>query len=201
MKFYTASMDAANNLMSIRQQLKTLKDREKQLRDEFAETILLDAVEQPSRVLRIDTYWRVTGLRPMDVEQMVARLANDPSSNPLFQNLKTTRIGITRRFAEFSEDGAPTGGFIEKTEECPVIINLGEVRPPRSGEASEPAVLGSASLLNDGALCRSNCRYLQRGMECPYESDPIPKWKCAYNWEGVQEIINAILAEIEKKNA
>lgn len=198
MKFYTASMDAANNLLSARQQMKALKDHEKQLKEEFAEVICLDAIENPARVTHLAPYWRTTGLLAMEVENILSRYLQNVK-NPAFACLKISEVQVLRRYAEFYDDGTPTGNIIKRTERSMVLINVGEVKPPRSGETPKPALLGSESLLKDARICQpTKCSYLKRDCKCPYDSDPDNKWKCAYNWEGVQDVINRILVETEK---
>lgn len=186
-----ASIGAAMNLMDTRRQMKELKEHEKRLCANFAETILQDAIAQPSRILRIDKYWRITGLLPMEVERLVVRLIED-TKNPAFNGLKTQNVAIRRRYAEFDENGNPTGQFIEKTEITAVIINLGAVKLAK-GDTSEP-VLGSDSLLNNTAICGGDCCYYKRnGKRCPNESRPEIKWKCSGNYTWVQDTINRIL--------
>lgn len=186
-----ASIGAAMNLMDARRQMKELKEHEKKLRASFAETILQDAIAQPSRILRIDKYWRITGLLPMEVEHMVVKLIED-TKNPAFNGLKTQNVAIRRRYAEFDENGNPTGQFIEKTETTAVIINLGAVKLA-DGDTSQP-VLGSDSLLNDTVICGGDCCYYKRnGKRCPNEAYPDTKWKCTGNYTWVQDTINKIL--------
>lgn len=186
-----ASINAAMNLMGARRQMKELKEHEKQLKASFAETILQDAIAQPSRILRIDKYWRITGLLPMEVEHMVVKLIED-TKNPAFNGLKTQNVAIRRRYAEFDESGNPTGQFIEKTETTAVIINLGAVKLA-DGDTSHP-VLGSDSLLNDTVICGGDCCYYKRnGKRCPNEDYPDTKWRCTGNYTWVQDTINKIL--------
>lgn len=186
-----ASIGAAMNLMDARRQMKALKEHEKKLRADFAETILRDAIAQPSRILRIDKYWRITGLLPMEVEHMIVRLIQD-TKDPAFNGLKTQNVAVRRRYAEFDETGNPTGQFIEKTETTPVIINLGEVKLTE-GDTSKP-VLGSASLLTAFNICQGDCCYYKRnGKKCPNTDHPEVMWKCTGNYQVIQDIINRIL--------
>lgn len=187
-----ASIGAAMNLMDARRQMKELKEHEKQLKANFAETILRDAIAQPSRILRIDKYWRITGLLPMEVEHMVVRLIQD-TDNPDFNGLKTQNVAIRRRYAEFDENGSPTGQFIEKTETTAVIINLGAVKLAE-GDTSKP-VLGSDSLIKPSAICQGDCCYYKRhGSDtCPNSAHPEIMWKCTGNWNWIQDTVNKIL--------
>lgn len=187
-------MNATQNLMDCRRQMKEVKEREKRLKKDFAAAILLDAIEQPSRVLRLDRYWRITGLLPMEVEQMVGRLIQTTDC-PDFFGLKTMRHAVRLRYAEFDEAGNPTGGFISKTAEVPIIVNLGEVKRPRNkAEWDYKPVMGAHSLVERASLCKkSSCYYLRKGVECPESKVPGTMWKCSANWEPVQKIINEIL--------
>lgn len=185
---------AAQNLMEGRRQLKEIKEQEKQLKKYFAAAILLDAIEQPSRVLRLDKYWRVTGLLPMEVEKMVVDLIQD-TDYPDFFGLKTMRYAARLKYAEFDENGDRTGHFIERVTEVPIVINLGEVKPPRNKTAwpYEP-VMGAASLLEKAPLCKeASCYYLKHNATCPNQENPGTMWKCNGNWGPVQDIINKIL--------
>lgn len=191
----TTAMNAAQNLMSARQQMKALEDFEAKLRNEFAATIFMDAIENPSRVTQLGAYWRMTGLLPTDVARMVDDLIKT-TDNPDFMGLKATRAPITRRYAEFDEQGNPTGKYIKRTEEVSVIINLGAVKPPRSGEGWKmDPVLGADSLLDKAPMCKTRqCYYKQRNQECPEK--PGNKWKCYTNWPTVQKLIDDILARL-----
>lgn len=188
------AMSATQNLMDCRRQLKEVKEREKQLKKDFAAAILLDAIEQPSRVLRLDRYWRVTGLLPMEVEKMVVDLIQDTDC-PDFFGLKTMRHAVRIRYAEFDEVGNPTGGFISQVSEVPIIVNLGEVKRPRNKvEWDFKPVMGAQSLVEQLPLCKkSSCYYVKKGIECPNTKVPGTMWKCSSNWEPVQNIINKIL--------
>lgn len=188
------AMSATQNLMDCRRQLKEVKEREKQLKKDFAAAILLDAIEQPSRVLRLDRYWRMTGLLPMEVERMVVDLIQDTDC-PDFFGLKTMRHAVRIRYAEFDEAGNPTGGFISQVSEVPIIVNLGEVKRPRNKtEWDFKPVMGAHSLVEQLPLCKkSSCYYVKKGTECPNTKVPGTMWKCSSNWEPVQNIINKIL--------
>lgn len=189
------ALTAAQNLMGARQQMKALKEFEARLRDEFAATIFMDAIENPSRVTQLGSYWRMTGLLPTDVARMVDDLIKT-TDNPDFAALKATRVPIRRRYAEFDEQGNPTGKYIVRSEEVSVLINLGEVKPPRSGKGwqKEP-VMGAASLLEQAPMCKGgNCWYQKRGEKCPEK--PANKWKCYTNWPTVQKLIDQILAQL-----
>lgn len=187
-------MDASQALMARRAQLEAAKEQEKQARADLATAILMDAIEQPSRILRLDKYWRMTGILPMQIESMVVRAIQD-SENPAFSGLKTSRHAIRLRYAELDEDGRPTGGFIERVQEMPLIINLGRVLPPRNiqeGEEFEEPVMGWGSLIEKYSGCNApDCYYIKHDWKCPYT--PEQKWKCANVWKDIRDPINEIL--------
>lgn len=184
------SMTAARELLAARQRIKAAKENEKKARKSFAITILEDAIAEPSRILRIDQYWRTTGLTPMDVEGMIVRAIQD-TEDPEFMGLKTTRTVLRRRYAEFDEQGNPTGNVIERTEETPVIVNLGAVKM-REGDTRE-APLGTDNLLSPSKLCKpGSCYYMKKGQKCP-DADSPTKWRCNGNYNVVQSLINKIL--------
>lgn len=124
------SEKAAENLLNCRQQMKELEDRYAKLRREFVSTIFLDAIEQPSRVLPLGNYWRTTGLLPLDVCNMIEDFLKT-NTNPDFAGIRAVRVPIKCRYAEFDEQGNPTGNTVEREEDRSLIINLGAVKPPR----------------------------------------------------------------------
>lgn len=193
-------MTATQNLLTARRQLEEAKEQEKALRVQFAESILADAIESPSRILRLDTYWRRSGLLPMQVEQMVANLINTTTA-PEFGGLQMEHTAIRLRYAELDEDGIPTGGYVEKTKELPVIINLGEVKPPRSSSdkrAKQEVFLGAASLIDPTRICKDrSCYYQRQGKcdECPNNKKPATMWKCSHNWNYIHPIVRRILSQ------
>lgn len=183
------AITAAQNLMASRQQIKALEEHEQTLQAKFAESIFADAIAQPSRVLRLDTYWRTTGLLPMDMMRMV----NDALSgteNSDYKALYLMHHPIRRRYMEFDENGNPSGKIIERTEEVSIIVNLGAVKLPEGSD--EKPVLGAISLVETAPLCKNkSCYYLRNNTQCSTAAED--RWKCRSNWATIQKLIDQIL--------
>lgn len=191
-------MDAAQALRTCRARLKSIKDQEMQARVDFAFSIMLDSIEQPSRVLRLDKCWRLTGEHPAIVERMVSDFIRT-SEHPAFSGLKCQRLKIKLRYAELDEGGNPTGGTPKKTQLMPVIINLGAVVPPRDGEGEtredfkEP-VMGWDSLIEKYEGCKpEDCPYMKEVSKCPYSTPQ--KWRCPRNLSEINDLIDKIVEQ------
>lgn len=185
----TQSLNAAQTLMASRQQIKALEEQEAARQVEFAESIFADAIRQPSRVLPLDFYWRQTGLLPMDVMRMVDN-GLKATENPAYSTFYLTKIDVKRRYAEFSEDGQPTGNIVERTECVSALINLGAVTPD---DDSKEVTMGRESLIEtDPSLCTTgHCWYRKQNRPCP--TKPSEKWKCNANYTIVKKLVDQIL--------
>lgn len=183
------AITAAQNLMAARQQIKALEEHEQTLQTKFAEAIFADAIAQPSRVLRLDTYWRTTGLLPMDMMRMVND-ALQGTENPDYSALYLMHHPVKRRYMEFDENGNPSGKVIERTEEVSIIVNLGAVK--LSNNPDVKPVLGAPSLIETAPLCQNkSCYYLRNNTPC--HTKPEDQWKCRSNWATIQKLIDKIL--------
>lgn len=222
-KIHTVNAAAASHrLLEARQSIEVMKKREKSLRDELAEAILLDAMEQPSRVLRLDLYWRTMGIQAADLERMMAQYLNK-NDNPDLAGIVYYRYAIRRKYSELDAEGNPTGEYFEKIENCPLIINLGDVKPPRvctqtcgynhngrctnSGDGrcnsycekwqrqTEEPRMGRASIIAAAPFCNDKkCPRLKKGKKCPFAvTTSEGKAKCPYNREIIASLVNSIL--------
>lgn len=172
-------MNAAKALTSNRAAIKALEDKTKELRQSLAISIAQAAIEQPSRVLRLDTYWRATGLQATDLLSTVEDYLRT-TEYPDHAALYFTRHTVVRRFAEMDEFGNQTGNFIERREEVPLLVNLGQVYPPVNGPHETEPLMGWQSLLEQTELClKSQCYKMRRGIDC--DPSPADKYKCYEN--------------------
>lgn len=162
---------AAKQLLDCRQQMADLKDRYAKLCDEFVSTIFLDAIEQPSRVLPLGNYWRSTGLLPLNVCNMIEDFLKH-NDNPDFVGIRAVRVPIKCRYAEFDENGNPTGDTVEREEDRSLLINLGAVKPPR--KCTHPCqynMYGRCAHGTDGR-CSPHCKEWQT-VEPVFGADPL----------------------------
>lgn len=189
-------MNAAQNLMNNRQAIKALEDQKEALRHEFAASILLDAIEAPSRITRLDTYWRAYGFLPTDVFNILDDFFR-ATTDPAFCAVQVIRHPIQRRYMEFDKDGNPTGNILTRKEEVALLVNLGEVKPRRTpveGEQEEP-FMGSESLIDKAPICWENaCSIARAGRSCG--EHPAKQWKCYRNSNVIGRLTQKILAQL-----
>lgn len=172
-------LTAAKALTAHRAAIKTMEDKTKDLRQALAISIAQAAIEQPSRVLRLDTYWRATGLMATDLISTIEDYLRT-TKYPDHAALHFTRFSFTRRFAELDEFGNQTGNFTERREEVPLLVNLGQVYPPVNGPHEVEPLMGWQSLLEQTELClKSQCYKKRRGIDC--DPSPADKYHCYEN--------------------
>lgn len=191
-------MSAAQKLMDNRSAIKALEAQKEALRHEFAAAIMMDAIESPTRITRLDTYWRAYGFLPTDIFAIISDFLQN-TTDPDFSAVQVLHHPIQRHYAEFDANGNPTGNTITRREEVALLVNLGEVKPRRNpveGEQDEEPFMGSASLIADAPLCKENaCSYPARaGRDCG--EHPAKRWKCYRNSNVIGRLTNKILAQL-----
>ncbi len=191
------TMTAAQNLMNNRRAIKALEEQKEQLRNEFAAAILMDAIEAPSRITRLDTYWRAYGFLPTDVFSILDDFFRT-TTDPAFCALQVIHHPIQRHYMEFDEQGNPTGNTITRKEEVAILVNLGEVKPRRTpveGEQEEEPFMGSESLIDKAPICWENaCSIARTGKSCG--EHPAKQWKCYRNSNVIGRLTQKILAQL-----